>query len=82
MFWALLGLIFIASFVLVVRAIRVATIDERLDMREIKLMKNLSRYARRYSTDKRNSTQKWVKRGKSGAITFPPVSDWGSFTAS
>ncbi len=81
MFWALLGLIFIASFVLVVRAIRVATIDERLDMREIALMKNLSRYARQASFSSGSPRRRPRNSGKSGSLKFPGVPGMGTFTA-
>ncbi|WP_145391947.1 hypothetical protein [Stieleria neptunia] len=75
-------MIFIVSFVLVVMSIRVAIIDERLDMREVKLMRNLSRYASRASFSPDNPGRRPRNFSKSGSLKFPTVPGMGSFTAS
>ena len=81
MVWILIGLLFIASLVCVVMSIRVAVVDERLDMREIALMKNLSRYARQASFSSGSPRRRPRNSGKSGSLKFPGVPGMGTFTA-
>nr|WP_143548072.1 hypothetical protein [Rhodopirellula sp. SM50] len=81
MIWVLIASIFALSLTLVKMSLRVAMIDERLDMREIKLMKNLSRYASRVSVLPGNPRRGPRNVGKSGRLKFPKVSGMGPFTA-
>lgn len=81
MVWVLIASIFVLCLALVVMSIRVAISDERLDLREMKLMKNLSRYASRVSVAPENYYRGPRNFGKSGSQKFPKVTGMGSFTA-
>ncbi len=79
--WILIASLFLLSFLLVLNSIRVAILDERLDLRESKLIKNLVHARRRHACGKGNSLRKSRPGRKSGNIKFPPVPSMRSFTA-
>ncbi|QEF96368.1 hypothetical protein Mal15_03950 [Stieleria maiorica] len=79
--WILIASVFFVSFLLVLNSVRVALLDDRLDLRESRLVRNLAQARRRYSSREGMSQRKSRSGRKSGNTKFPPVPGMGSFTA-